>query len=95
MRMCTVVHVCACVRVLVCFLFGCVCVLAGARVLFTRVGAQVKGGKFVEHRLSPLVFLNEGTYVGGVEEFIDWVERAHALRVTPNSVLYTRIANAA
>jgi peptidyl-prolyl cis-trans isomerase-like 6 len=50
------------------------------------------GGAAYGHKLSPLVYSDEG-YIGGAAEFSAFVDRRFAFRPKLNTVLYTRMAH--
>jgi hypothetical protein len=48
------------------------------------------GGRFILHKKSPLIFVNNDEYIGGPEEFMNWAEDQYDYHDTTNIVLYNK-----
>jgi len=56
---------------------------------------QVLGGDAFNHRVSPMVFVNDTQYIGRTPELIAWMKTMFGVDGKANMVLYTRMANKA
>lgn len=56
---------------------------------------KIHGGPFLTHQSSPLIFLHDSEYIGGINEFLDYADEKYDYRDTKDFSVYTEACDVA